>query len=609
VSPVRRNQVRILLSEGSSTNAREIITALGLSGYPVDVCDPSGWCLGRFSRFVRRVHRCPVSGTDPVGYLRFIVALLERERYDVLLPANEQAYLFSWARHRLEPLTGLAVADVASFDRVQTKATFTRLLDELGLAQPPTRCASTWADVERAVEELGMPCFVKLSASTASTGVWRVDDAADLDRLHRQLTSTEHEPDRVVVVQAAALGAFEQSHAVFDRGRLVALACTRRIREGAQGGAAVKRAVTRPAVAADYRVLGEALAWHGSFSADYFWNPATGTAAYIDANPRLTEPMNAYYDGLDLPDLQVQLSLGRHPAPLEHTGNSTISHSTVQAVLGTATRDGSRRAVLAELRDAVSHRGAYAGSREGMTPVLRDPPSAVALTVVVAGLMLAPRTADAFTHHTIQRYALGDAVRTIAGSPPPEFGLGERSASGRVQAPGNADGPRTVSTRGRAIAVVTQRLGSTRIGVAAIGHLVSPLQRAVHRGTRGRASLTGRAPVLLLITTGRRTGRPRTVPVFYLRDGDDFVVCNVTPPHERPNPWTLNLRATREAQVEIGPTSAAVHARPATEREIAAYWPRLVDLWPAFDDFYRRGGRRSVFVLSPAPAPAHQSPS
>ena len=60
--------------------------------------------------------------------------------------------------------------------------------------------------------------------------------------------------------------------------------------------------------------------------------------------------------------------------------------------------------------------------------------------------------------------------------------------------------------------------GSDRLGVLVVGRVVSPLQRALYRASGARLSLTGRAPVLLLTTTGRRTGLPRTVPLFYVHD-------------------------------------------------------------------------------------------
>ena len=148
-----------------------------------------------------------------------------------------------------------------------------------------------------------------------------------------------------------------------------------------------------------------------------------------------------------------------------------------------------------------------------------------------------------------------------------------------------------------------QRMGRTRLGVLAIGRVVSPLQREVYRRTGGRLSLTGRAPVLLLTTTGRRTGKARTVPLFYIRDGDRLVICNVSPGFEQPNPWILNLRAQPRARVQVGRHTTTVRARPVSEQELAAYWPQLVKVWPAYQAFYDKGGERSVFVLEPDAQP------
>ena len=223
-SATSRARVRVLLSEGSSTNAREVISALGPMGYVLDVCDPNPICMGRFSRYVRKVHRSPVSGTDPLGYLRFVHDLLREHHYDVLLPVNEQAYLFSWAQQHLTALTGLAVADFAAFSRVQTKASFHDLLDELGLPQPDTTLASTWEQIEAGVTSIGFPCYVKTSYGTASTGVWRIEDASALDEAKAGLQQQGlPNAQTQILVQQAAEGVFEQSHALFERGQLVAL--------------------------------------------------------------------------------------------------------------------------------------------------------------------------------------------------------------------------------------------------------------------------------------------------------------------------------------------------------------------------------------------------
>jgi deazaflavin-dependent oxidoreductase (nitroreductase family) len=152
---------------------------------------------------------------------------------------------------------------------------------------------------------------------------------------------------------------------------------------------------------------------------------------------------------------------------------------------------------------------------------------------------------------------------------------------------------------GQALRGLAQRLGGTRPGVLAIGRIVSPLQRELYRRTGGRLSLTGRAPVLLLTTTGRRTGKARTVPLLYVGDGDRLVICNVNPGFERPNPWVVNLHAQPHAQVQIGRGTTSMSARPASDDELVRYWPQLTKVWPAYQAFYDKGGKRSVFVLEP----------
>ena len=99
-----KKPLRVLVSEGSSTSGREAITILGLAGHHVEVCDPSRWCLARYSRFVRKYHHCPPLRSDPAGYLRFVEQLLASQHFDVLLPTHEQGFLFARAAARLHPV-------------------------------------------------------------------------------------------------------------------------------------------------------------------------------------------------------------------------------------------------------------------------------------------------------------------------------------------------------------------------------------------------------------------------------------------------------------------------------------------------------------------------
>jgi predicted ATP-grasp superfamily ATP-dependent carboligase len=409
------SRIRILLSEGSSTNVRETITALGPSGYKIDICDPNPYCMGRFSSYIHKVYKSPISGDDPVGYLNFVIRLIKDQGYDVLLPSHEQAFLFAWAKEILTPLVGIAVSDFPAFQRLQTKSAFMHFLDEIDLPHPPTRYAKTWAEIQEAVNFFGNCCYIKSDYGTASTGVWRVNGEKDLNILKELLYDQKtFDGQNEIIVQEASHGVFEQLHSIFDHGRLVAIHCTRRLKEGLGGGAALKIGVDRPIVREDLTKIGEYIKWHGSLSIDYFYNLQNGKAYYIDANPRITEPMNSVVNGINLAEMQVQLSLGKF-IPTIHTSSITNkSHSTIQAMLAAVEQRYSRIDVLKEMFMVINKNGIYNNSQEGMTPVTKDFPSILPLCSVFLQLLCNPQIGYSIAQKTIANYSLGSAIPLIS---------------------------------------------------------------------------------------------------------------------------------------------------------------------------------------------------
>ena len=135
-------------------------------------------------------------------------------------------------------------------------------------------------------------------------------------------------------------------------------------------------------------------------------------------------------------------------------------------------------------------------------------------------------------------------------------------------------------------------------GLRWTGKLNIPLYRL----TGGRiGGHIGRAPVLLLTTTGRKSGEQRTAPVVYLAAGDDVVLINTNAGNAKIPAWSLNLKAKPEAEVEVGRTRYPVRARIAEGEERADLWRRHVEQYEGFDDYQRQMEREpSVFVLEPA---------
>src|SRR5260370_12864654 len=163
----RAKSRRVLVAEGSSTSAREAITILGLSGHHVEICDPSPYCLARFSKFVRKFHRCPGVRADPAGFLAFVERLLAAGHFDVLLPTHEQGFLFARVWERFEGRIGLASPSFEAYRMAHIQAGFSRLLRPLGLPQPPTGIVTS---AQASLAAVTFPSVVKTTAGTASRG-------------------------------------------------------------------------------------------------------------------------------------------------------------------------------------------------------------------------------------------------------------------------------------------------------------------------------------------------------------------------------------------------------------------------------------------------------
>jgi deazaflavin-dependent oxidoreductase (nitroreductase family) len=123
----------------------------------------------------------------------------------------------------------------------------------------------------------------------------------------------------------------------------------------------------------------------------------------------------------------------------------------------------------------------------------------------------------------------------------------------------------------------------------------------VYRLSRGRLMNTvGTGPVLLLTSTGRRSGQKRTAPVLYLRDGERFVVVGSNAGNVRAPAWSYNLKANPDAEIELRGDRRPVRARVAEGEERADLWRKVNEMYEGFDDYDANTAREiAVFVLEP----------
>ncbi|MCZ7526252.1 MAG: nitroreductase family deazaflavin-dependent oxidoreductase [Acidimicrobiia bacterium] len=124
--------------------------------------------------------------------------------------------------------------------------------------------------------------------------------------------------------------------------------------------------------------------------------------------------------------------------------------------------------------------------------------------------------------------------------------------------------------------------------------LVTAVHRSVYRRSGGRLLTRGRGkPVLLLTTTGRRSGRSRTVPLPYLPDGDALVVVASNSGSDRHPAWYHNLVADPAVTLQVGRRHLAARAEVVAGGERADLWARLVAGAPWYDT-YQAGTSREI---------------
>lgn len=145
-----------------------------------------------------------------------------------------------------------------------------------------------------------------------------------------------------------------------------------------------------------------------------------------------------------------------------------------------------------------------------------------------------------------------------------------------------------------------------RVGRVAVQWMTGA-NTAVYRLSRGRvAGRVAGADLCLLTTTGRRTGRPRTVPLLYLPHGDGEMALVASRGGMSADPaWYLNLRADPHAVVEVGDERTPVVARDASDDERRRLWPRLTAAYAHFDAYQHRTGRRIPVVVLRPRRPGH----
>jgi deazaflavin-dependent oxidoreductase (nitroreductase family) len=131
------------------------------------------------------------------------------------------------------------------------------------------------------------------------------------------------------------------------------------------------------------------------------------------------------------------------------------------------------------------------------------------------------------------------------------------------------------------------------------------LDRVVYKLTRGRAtfvSLVTGLPIVMLTTTGAKTGRRHTLPLVALPDGDRLVIIASNYGQQRNPAWYYNLRADPRVTIIFGGATRQMAARELEGEERERQYARGIEIYPGWTQYRKRAAHRRIPVIELTPA-------
>jgi protein-tyrosine-phosphatase/predicted ATP-grasp superfamily ATP-dependent carboligase len=307
---------------GADTRAfLSVVRSLGRYGLEVDVA----WCPWNSpslrSRYIRKVHALPEYRCDDTAWIRALVELLERERYDLVIGCND-ACLLPLQQHRveIEPAGRLDLLPDETFDICFDKRKTYDLAERLGIPVPRQRMIHSGAELEALAAEWGYPLVLKPRASVSLrdpsskhyvTKVWAPADIAPALR--------DFDLAQGVPVQENFTGRGAGVEVLAKDGEVLTAFQHERVHEPLMGGGGSyrKSVALDPALLDATRRLMRALSYTGVAMVEFKRNRQTGAWALMEINSRFWGSLPlSLAAGIDFPRyLYEMVTTGRAEFP------------------------------------------------------------------------------------------------------------------------------------------------------------------------------------------------------------------------------------------------------------------------------------------------------
>lgn len=277
----------VLITGTRAPAALDLGRSFAAAGWRVVGADHPRWPVARLSRAFAAHHRLPAARAGHHAYAERLLAVIEGEGIDLLVPTCEEAFYVARHKARLAERCRVACPDFAAMARLHDKAALPEVAGGLGVGVPETVRAETSQTLAAAVARLGGPLVVKPAFSRFATRALIRPDAA-------ALAAVRPTPADPWVCQRFVAGREACLYAVAVAGRLTAVALYRpRHRVGAGAGIYFE-----PLEAPDLESFAAAFAARHRLDGQVAFDliaDAAGRWWVIECNPRATSGVHLFH--------------------------------------------------------------------------------------------------------------------------------------------------------------------------------------------------------------------------------------------------------------------------------------------------------------------------
>jgi predicted ATP-grasp superfamily ATP-dependent carboligase len=276
----------VLITGTRAPAAIDLARSFAREGWRVHGADRLAWPIARLSSAFSAQHRLPSANADHRAFADRLIAIVERERVDLLVPTCEEAFFIARHKDRIERHCRVAVSDFDTMRRLHDKTGLPALVDGLGVEAPETHRAQSRSELEAALERLGAGVVLKPAFSRFGSRTLIRPSAAQIAAVHPT-------PEDPWACQRFIDGDEVCIYAVARAGTLTAFSAYRPQYRVGKGSSIMFAPATLPKLQAFARALAARNGLEGQFAFDMML-ARDGRWFALECNPRATSGVHMF---------------------------------------------------------------------------------------------------------------------------------------------------------------------------------------------------------------------------------------------------------------------------------------------------------------------------